>query len=92
VPKLTDCRTHSASTILAYYQDAGLFGVRDMRFEVRQLYNCVEDGRRAVVAQVRNEGREGLLLFSDTGGEEWLDFREFQQGKWQLLADALTEA
>ena len=63
-----------------------------MRFELRQLYKCAEDGRRAVVAQVRNEGREGLLLFSDTGGEEWLDCREFQQGKWQLLADALTEA
>jgi hypothetical protein len=56
-----------------------------MRFEVGQVYECIDDGRQAVVAQTRGDGREGLLRFTDTGGEEWFLWAELHQaGKWHL--------
>jgi hypothetical protein len=57
-----------------------------MHFEVGQAYECIEDGRSAVVAQTRNDGREGLLRFLETGTEEWVVWVELHQGgNWKLL-------
>jgi hypothetical protein len=57
-----------------------------MRFEVGQAYECIEDGGSAVVARIRNDGREGLLRFLETGTEEWIVWVELHQGgKWKLL-------
>jgi hypothetical protein len=42
------------------------------------------DGRQAVVAEIRNDGREGLLRFRDDGHQEWFLWAEFHQaGKWR---------
>ena len=41
-----------------------------MRFKIGQAYECIDNGRKAVVAQTREDGREGLLRFLDTGAEE----------------------
>jgi hypothetical protein len=44
------------------------------------------DDRQAVVAQVRDEGRAGLLRFLDDGHEEWFLWVEFHQaGKWKQI-------
>jgi hypothetical protein len=56
-----------------------------MRFSMGQVYECSDSGRQAVVAQVSEEGRAGLLRFLDTGGEEWFLWPELHQaGKWHL--------
>jgi hypothetical protein len=56
-----------------------------MRFKVGQVYECIDDGRQAVVAKIRGDGREGLLRFTDTGAEEWFLWAELHQaGKWHL--------
>jgi hypothetical protein len=55
-----------------------------MRFEVGQAFKCTTDNRQAVVTQVRDDGRAGLLRFLDDGHEEWLLWAEFHQAaKWQ---------
>ena len=55
-----------------------------MGFKVGQAFIHVADERMAVVTQIRSEGREGLLLFADTGSEEWFLWTEFQQAeKWR---------
>jgi len=41
-----------------------------MPFEKGQAYVCIQDGRRAVVADTKDDGRSGLLRFGDTGAEE----------------------
>jgi hypothetical protein len=57
-----------------------------MRFAVGQAFECNTDARREVVAQIRNDGREGLLRFLDDGHEEWLLWVEFHQaGKWRQI-------
>lgn len=57
-----------------------------MRFKVGQAYECIDDGRKAVVAQIREDGREGLLRFLDTGTEEWFLWAELHQaGKWHQI-------
>jgi hypothetical protein len=57
-----------------------------MRFKLGQVYECIDNGRRAIVVQARSEGREGLLRFADTGGEERFLWAELHQaGKWHLL-------
>lgn len=45
-----------------------------MSFSVGQVYECIEGGRnrQAIVLQTRGEGREGLLRYVDTRGEEWI--------------------
>jgi hypothetical protein len=55
-----------------------------MGFAVGQAFKCATDNRQAVVAQIRDDGRAGLLRFLDDGHKEWLLWTEFHQaGKWQ---------
>jgi len=57
-----------------------------MRFKVGQVYQCTDDGRRAVVTQVRSDDREGLLRFGDNSAEEWFLWAELRQaGKSHLI-------
>jgi hypothetical protein len=59
-----------------------------MRFGLGQVFECSEDGRQAIVTQVRNEGREGLLRFIEIGTEEWFLWVELHQaGKWRLSSN-----
>jgi hypothetical protein len=61
-----------------------------MFFAVGQVYECVENGRQAVVSQVREDGRVGLLRFLDTEWGEWFIWQELHQvGKWRLLTAGL---
>jgi hypothetical protein len=53
-----------------------------MRFAVGQAFECVTDDRRAVVAQIRDNGRAGLLRFLDDFHEEWLLWVDLH-GKWR---------
>jgi len=63
-----------------------------MRFELGQVYECVDNGKQAIVVQVRSEGREGLLRFADSSAEEWFISADFHQtGKWRLLGEDLSE-
>jgi len=53
-----------------------------MRFNDGEVYKCTTDGRTAIVVGVREDGREGLLRFTDAGSEEWfLWFDLHQAGK-----------
>jgi hypothetical protein len=54
-----------------------------MGFNVGERYECVADGRKAVVAQVRSAGRDGLLRFIDTATEAWVLWADVQAGKWR---------
>lgn len=57
-----------------------------MRFAVGQAFECTEDGRRAVVAQIRYGGRDGLLRFLDDSHEEWFGWMQLHQGgKWHWV-------
>ena len=61
-------------------------GTRNMPFEKGQAYVCIEDGRRAVVADTTDDGRSGLLRFGDTGTEEWFLWEPFYHAaKWQRM-------
>jgi hypothetical protein len=53
-----------------------------MRFAVGEAFECVADERRAVVAQIRDNGRAGLLRFLDDCHEEWLLWADLH-GKWR---------
>jgi hypothetical protein len=60
-----------------------------MPFSVGQVYECTEAGeeRQTIVLQTRSEGREGLLRYVDTRGEEWVLWNEFEQAdKWHRVA------
>jgi hypothetical protein len=55
------------------------------QFIVGQMWECTEDGRQAIVAGVRSDGREGLLRLVSSNSEEWHLWHEWQQaGKWHL--------
>ena len=57
-----------------------------MRFRVGQTYECSEDGRQAMVAEVRAGGREGRLRFLDDGHQEWFLWAQLHEfGKWKLI-------
>lgn len=54
-----------------------------MRFAVGQAFESVADGRQAVVAEIRDDGRAGLLRFLDTGRATWFLWPQFHhEGKW----------
>jgi hypothetical protein len=54
-----------------------------MRFAVGQAFERVADKRQAVVAQIRDDGRAGLLRFLDNGQGEWLLWAQFLNSeKW----------
>jgi hypothetical protein len=50
-----------------------------MRFEVGVAFVSIINGRTAVVAKVRDEGRSGLLRFGDNGSTAW---ELCESGKW----------
>jgi len=63
-----------------------LLGSQTMPFEKGQVYVCIQDGRRAVVADTKDDGRSGLLRFGDTGAEEWFLWEPFYHAaKWQRM-------
>jgi hypothetical protein len=63
-----------------------LLGSQTMPFEKGQAYVCIQDGRRAVVADTKDDGRSGLLRFGDTGAEEWFLWEPFYHAaKWQRM-------
>jgi hypothetical protein len=51
----------------------------EVRFEVGAAFVCILNGRTAVVAEVRDEGRTGLLRFGDNGSAAW---ELCEAGKW----------
>ena len=54
-----------------------------MRFAIGQVFESVADGRQAVVAQIRDDGRAGLLRLLDSGHEQWFLWPQFHHdGKW----------
>lgn len=59
-----------------------------MRFNTGEAYEGqFENGpRKAVVAEIRDEGRAGLLRFLDTSEETWVLWIELHQdGKWRKV-------
>ena len=55
-----------------------------MRFNAYEVWTN-RAGRRAVVLRTDDDGRRGLLLFGDDGGEGWFNWAELTQaGQWTL--------
>jgi len=52
----------------------------DMRFAVGQAFERVTDKRQVVIAQVRDDGRAGLLRFLDNGQSQWVLWPQFHNG------------
>jgi hypothetical protein len=58
----------------------------EMRFEVGAAFVCILNGRTAVVDEVRDEGRTGLLRFGDNGSTQWFARQELcESGKWHEI-------
>jgi hypothetical protein len=54
-----------------------------MSFQRGEAYRHTDGKRTAIVIDVRDDGRAGLLRYSDTGEEEWHLWDGFQQaGRW----------
>ena len=54
-----------------------------MRFAVGHAFESVVDGRQAVIAEVRDEGRAGCLRFLDNGQVQWVLWAQFLNSeKW----------
>jgi hypothetical protein len=54
-----------------------------MRFAVGQAFERVADKRQAVVAQIGDDGRAGLLRFLDNGQVQWVLWAQFLTSeKW----------
>ena len=63
-----------------------------MRFAIGQAFESIVDGRRAVVAQIRDGGRAGLLRFLDNGREQWFLWPQFHHGGKWLPIGTMKEA
>ena len=48
-----------------------------MRFAIGQAFERILDGRQAVIAEVRDEGRAGRLRFLDNGQHQWSLWAQF---------------
>lgn len=54
-----------------------------MRFSVGQAFENIVDGRQAVIAEIRDEGRAGRLRFLDNGQQQWVLWAQFHStGQW----------
>jgi hypothetical protein len=54
-----------------------------MRFMVGQAFERIADKRQAVIADIRDDGRAGLLRFLDNGHEQWALWAQFLNSeKW----------
>jgi hypothetical protein len=59
-----------------------------MRFKRGQAYRCADDGQLALVADVKDDGYSGKLIFLGSHTGEWFELNELHQtGKWHLVAD-----
>ena len=56
------------------------------RFKIGQEFKSKTDGRTAIVENVRDDGRGGLLRFPDGQTEtQWFLYAEFMQwGMWEI--------
>jgi len=55
----------------------------DMSFGVGQAFESIADGRQAVVAEIRDDGRAGRLRFLDNGQQQWVLWAQFLNSeKW----------
>jgi hypothetical protein len=62
--------------------------IKFMCFAVGQAYESTTDGRKAVVTQIRSDGREGLLrIDGDASREQWFLSTDLNQngGEWCLI-------
>lgn len=66
-------------------------GGPDMRFVVGQAFERIADKRQAVIADIRDEGRAGLLRFLDNGQAQWALWAQFHTGE-QWLPIGIKEA
>jgi hypothetical protein len=58
----------------------------DMRFAVGQAFECIADGRQAVFAEIRDDGRAGLLRFLDNGQMQWVLWAQFHHAaRWMPI-------
>jgi hypothetical protein len=55
-----------------------------MRFAVGQAFERIVDKRQAVIADVRDGGRAGLLRFLDNGQAQWILCAQFHTGEQWL--------
>ena len=62
-----------------------------MRFAVGQAFQSVLDGRQVVIAEIRDEGRAGLLRFLDTGHAQWVLWPQFHNAE-RWLSIGMKEA
>lgn len=62
-----------------------------MRFAVGQAFQRVTDRRQAVIAQIRDDGRAGLLRYVDTGHAQWVLWPQFHNAE-QWLPIGMKEA
>ena len=54
-----------------------------MRFAVGQAFESIADGRQVVIAEIRDDGRAGLLRFLDNGQVQWVLWAQFLNSeKW----------
>lgn len=54
-----------------------------MRFAVGQAFESAVSGRQAVVAEIRDGGHAGHLLFVDNGQTQWVLWAQFlNAGEW----------
>ena len=55
-----------------------------MRFAVGQAFENIVDGRQAVIAEIRDEGRAGRLRFLDNGQQQWVLWAQFHNAEQWL--------
>ena len=52
-----------------------------MRFAIGQAFESVVNGRQAVVAEIRDDGRAGQLRFLDNGQQQWVLWAQFHHAE-----------
>ena len=62
-----------------------------MRFAVGQAFERVADKRQVVIAEIRDDGRAGLLRFLDNGQVQWVLWAQLHTGE-QWLPIGMKEA
>ena len=62
-----------------------------MRFAVGQAFESITDGRQAVIAEIRDDGRAGRLRFLDNGQQQWVLWAQFHNSQ-QWLPIGMKEA
>jgi hypothetical protein len=55
-----------------------------MRFAVGQAFENVVDGRQAIIAEIRDDGRAGRLRFLDNDQQQWVLWAQFHNSEQWL--------